>query len=373
MRSSGAAHCTSTRWLGHVTDHLRCGTARGPARRVLRTGSGCAAGSAFFFSFSSSDRTALAIAAATSSVDEGGLGWLGWFPWFCRRRRLRRVGRRFGLRLSNNPVRRPARIGGLRRRRMRLLCRGPHWATTQHNDQNHQGSTRHGQCRSARGAALAERDELSGRTISENIDLFPFLLRLTTCRPDGLEQIRHAGARRLVLGLRSRRHRAARLVTHHHEQRNVKLLSAVLHRRKDRSVDHFSRRTDDEDIAKAGVEHVLRRNARIDARQHHRERMLSRGQFLAPVDAQRYRRRGVSLEAMVPRLQQPEGLLRAMSLPRAFGPRGYQSRAQNHRSGGRYSKSDSHRHSRRRHTSLEIDLAHETLNCARICTLGSLV
>src|SRR6185295_11436688 len=71
-RSTGASHWTSNRWLGQVTEYRRWATARGAAGRAGRGGSGCAE-SAFFLSFSSSERTALAIAAATASVEAAGL------------------------------------------------------------------------------------------------------------------------------------------------------------------------------------------------------------------------------------------------------------------------------------------------------------
>ena len=54
--------------------------------------------------------------------------------------------------------------------------------------------------------------------------------------------------------------------------------------------------------------------------------MLARRQLLAPVDAQRYRRRGIPHKAIVSRLQQPEGVLRGTGRLRAFGARGNERR-----------------------------------------------
>ncbi len=86
----------------------------------------------------------------------GGCGWLGCFS------------PRLGLRLPDDAVRRAPRVCG-RLRRMSLLRCGSRRATAQQHDQNNQGPMPHAQCRSELGAALVERGEVSGRTISENM------------------------------------------------------------------------------------------------------------------------------------------------------------------------------------------------------------
>ena len=68
-----------------------------------------------------------------------------------------------------------------------------------------------------------------------------------------------------VLGFDGRLHRAARLVAHHDQQRDVQVLGAVFEARHHRLVHHLTGGAHHEQLAEAGVEDVLGRHARVDA------------------------------------------------------------------------------------------------------------
>ena len=69
--------------------------------------------------------------------------------------------------------------------------------------------------------------------------------------------------------------RAAAAVTEHHEERSLQVHAGVLQRAHDLRGDHVAGHADDEQLAEAGVEDELRRDARVAAAEDGRVRLLS--------------------------------------------------------------------------------------------------